>query len=109
MNTYRFIYSWIMPVILIVIFLTGNICSLGAVEQEGLAGSSSCRSCHEKFYQLWSTSHHGLAMQPYSAEFARLTLTPQKDDVIIGKVHYRAGRCFPHNQFVFFGIVPAQN
>ena len=28
------------------------------------AGSRSCRDCHEKFYQLWSTSFHGLAMQP---------------------------------------------
>jgi len=28
----------------------------------GYAGSASCRECHEKFYQLWSTSRHGLAM-----------------------------------------------
>ncbi|HVO83676.1 MAG TPA: hypothetical protein VMU60_04545, partial [Syntrophobacteria bacterium] len=34
------------------------------------AGSRSCIECHEKFYKLWSTSRHGLAMQPYSAEFA---------------------------------------
>jgi hypothetical protein len=27
-------------------------------------GSVSCRKCHEKFYQLWAPSHHGLAMQP---------------------------------------------
>ncbi len=39
------------------------------------AGSTSCRECHEKFYQLWSTSFHGLAMQPYTAEFARAKLT----------------------------------
>ena len=25
-------------------------------------GSYSCRECHERFYQLWSTSFHGLAM-----------------------------------------------
>ena len=31
------------------------------------AGSVSCRECHEKFYKLWSTSRHGLAMQPYTA------------------------------------------
>ncbi|MBM3853616.1 MAG: hypothetical protein FJ399_10725, partial [Verrucomicrobia bacterium] len=30
----------------------------------GYAGSQSCRECHERFYNLWSTSHHGLAMQP---------------------------------------------
>ena len=46
--------------------------------------------CHEKFYQLWSTSRHGLAMQPYNAEFAKARLTPQAGDVVIGKLKYRA-------------------
>ena len=54
------------------------------------AGSSSCRECHEKFYTLWSTSMHGLAMQPYTPEFAKARLTPQQNDVAIGKVRYRA-------------------
>ena len=39
-------------------------------------GSSSCRECHEKFYKLWSTSFHGLAMQPYTAALAQAQLTP---------------------------------
>jgi len=43
---------------------------------EVLAGSGSCRQCHESFYQLWAISRHGLAMQPYSPEFARENLTP---------------------------------
>lgn len=34
--------------------------------REGLAGSASCRTCHERFYRLWSTSFHGLAVQPRS-------------------------------------------
>ena len=38
---------------------------------EGFVGSSSCKSCHERFYELWAPSHHGLAMQPYSRELAR--------------------------------------
>ncbi len=50
------------------------------------AGSSSCRECHEKFYQLWSTSMHGLAMQPYTANFAKAKLTPQQNDIVIRKV-----------------------
>jgi len=54
------------------------------------AGSKSCIECHQKFYQLWSTSRHGLAMQPYTQEFARANLTPQKKDVTIGKYRYRA-------------------
>jgi tetratricopeptide (TPR) repeat protein len=54
------------------------------------AGSSSCRECHEKFYKLWSTSRHGLAMQPYTPAFARNQLTPQQKDVVIGTFRYSA-------------------
>lgn len=54
------------------------------------AGSQSCRECHGKFYQLWSTSFHGLAMQPYTAELARTKLTPQKDEVTGGKYRFQA-------------------
>ena len=54
------------------------------------AGSKSCIECHGKFYQLWATSRHGLAMQPYTPEFARANLTPQTKDLVIGKYRYRA-------------------
>jgi len=54
------------------------------------AGSGSCRECHAKFYQLWSTSFHGLAMQPYTVPFARAKLAAQTDDVVIGRYRYRA-------------------
>lgn len=54
------------------------------------AGSRSCIECHERFYKLWSTSRHGLAMQPYLAEFAARELTPQTEEVVIGKYRYRA-------------------
>ena len=62
----------------------------GAFVDQGYAGSKSCMECHERFYQLWSTSKHGLAMQPYSAEFAKTKLTPQASDLVIGKLKYRA-------------------
>jgi len=54
------------------------------------AGSQSCRECHEKFYELWSTSRHGLAMQPYNSEFAKAELIPQEKDIVIKKYKYRA-------------------
>ncbi|HEY5909181.1 MAG TPA: tetratricopeptide repeat protein [Verrucomicrobiae bacterium] len=54
------------------------------------AGSLSCRACHEKFYELWSTSFHGLAMQPYTPELARTKLTPQKREVVAGKYTFFA-------------------
>lgn len=53
-------------------------------------GSVSCRKCHEKFYQLWAPSHHGLAMQPYTQELARTKLAPQSKDTVIGDCRYRA-------------------
>jgi len=60
------------------------------VGKKQFAGSKTCYDCHTKFYELWSTSRHGLAMQPYSAAFAKKELKPQKDDVVIGKRAFRA-------------------
>jgi tetratricopeptide (TPR) repeat protein len=57
---------------------------------KGYAGSRSCMECHEKFYQLWSSSFHGLAMQPYTAAFSKAKLTPQANEIAIGKYRYRA-------------------
>ena len=34
------------------------------------SGSASCRECHERFYKLWEPSHHGKALQPWSADLA---------------------------------------
>jgi tetratricopeptide (TPR) repeat protein len=59
-------------------------------EKSPYTGSASCRSCHEKFYQLWSTSFHGLAMQPYTEELAKKQLSPQAQPLIIGHASYQA-------------------
>jgi tetratricopeptide (TPR) repeat protein len=59
-------------------------------EVDGYAGSRSCSECHERFYTLWSTSFHGLAMQPYSQELASSKLTEQKDEITIGGYRYHA-------------------
>ena len=74
--------------------LTG-LAVLGAVllyfsspNHEALAGSISCRECHQEFYELWSTSHHGLAMQPYTVEFARQNLTSHLSPIRIGTNTY---------------------
>jgi tetratricopeptide (TPR) repeat protein len=58
--------------------------------REQLAGSASCRQCHEDFHQLWASSHHGLAMQPYTLEFAQGNLTKPDAPVKIGKHEYIA-------------------
>jgi tetratricopeptide (TPR) repeat protein len=61
-----------------------------ARDKSKAVGSKSCRDCHEEFYRLWSTSFHGLAMQPYSPAFAQEHLTAQSGDVTIGNRTYHA-------------------
>jgi tetratricopeptide (TPR) repeat protein len=56
----------------------------------GYSGSLTCRSCHERFYRLWSTSHHGLAMQPFTATLAQEQLAPQTRDIVVADHRYRA-------------------
>ncbi len=36
---------------------------------DDFSGSGSCIQCHERFYELWSSSHHGKAMQPINTAF----------------------------------------
>lgn len=52
-------------------------------------GSKSCRECHEQFYQLWESSNHGKAMQPYSVELAA-SLTEMTKPLEISKSLYQA-------------------
>jgi len=75
------------------ILCTAVICAALAVggcrREAGYAGSSSCRECHEKFYTLWSTSHHGLAMQPVDAGFVRSVLEPPTNEIVIGTSSFK--------------------
>jgi len=57
--------------------------------QAAATGSSQCQSCHPAFYKKWATSHHGLAMQSFSARFAKSALEPQKEAIAIGGFTYR--------------------
>ncbi len=61
-----------------------------ALQPEGYVGAASCRECHTRFHELWATSYHGLAMQPFTAELARTKLTPQKDAIEVGERRYIA-------------------
>ena len=64
-------------------------CAAAAVAADPYGGSKSCRECHEKFYSLWSTSHHGLAMQPVTPAFVKAELTPLTNALVIGTNRYR--------------------
>ena len=57
---------------------------------DGYVGSKSCRDCHERFYTLWSTSYHGLAMQPYSAALAQRLAEALQQEVTVTGQRYRA-------------------
>lgn len=62
----------------------------GQKDKSGSAGSSQCRTCHPGFYKKWATSHHGLAMQPFTAEFAKASLRPQDSALTVGAATYQA-------------------
>jgi len=55
-----------------------------------LAGSASCRQCHEAFYGLWAPSYHGLAMQSYTEKFASMNLTACEQEIEVGGQRYQA-------------------
>jgi tetratricopeptide (TPR) repeat protein len=59
------------------------------VRLAGYVGSSSCRGCHERFYELWAPSHHGMAMQPVTSEFVETKITPHDDWIQVGGFRYR--------------------
>ncbi|MGE5294198.1 MAG: tetratricopeptide repeat protein [Solirubrobacterales bacterium] len=83
---------------LVLSLLTAGVTAAAAAAETGsrpytegaFAGSASCRQCHELFYQLWAPSHHGSAMQPYTAEFARTNLTTPRNPIKIGGQEYLA-------------------
>jgi tetratricopeptide (TPR) repeat protein len=61
----------------------------GSTSSAGTSGTQSCRECHEKFYRLWAPSHHGLAMQPFTAELFKTRLAAQDKNLVIGDFSYR--------------------
>ena len=61
----------------------------GTVAESRFADSSNCRRCHEKFYHLWATSHHGSAMRPCTSQFVREHLTSQTSYVDVEGKRYR--------------------
>lgn len=57
---------------------------------DGFTGSASCRECHAKFYELWDTSHHAKAMQPFTPELAT-DITTMPESVTIKDKAYQYG------------------
>jgi tetratricopeptide (TPR) repeat protein len=61
----------------------------GPANSAAYSGTQSCRECHEKFYKLWAPSHHGLAMQPFTAQLFQTRLKVQETTLGIGASGYR--------------------
>ena len=67
-----------------------NANQIQAENSEIYSGSESCIECHENFYELWAPSHHGLAMQPISADFIQKEIQLNQDEIFMEGAHYRA-------------------
>jgi len=81
----------LIPLTILIIVLSWSGCK-NQNREESLneyTGSQSCRSCHEKFYQLWSNSHHGKAMQPITASFLKTEIPSMEQDILIEGKKYR--------------------
>ncbi len=60
----------------------------GDLNPTGYSVTKSCRECHEHFHELWATSHHGLAMQPFTAELFQTKVAVQAGEMDIGNAEY---------------------
>ena len=74
----------------IVMFLGSVSCTQrksAPVENE-FTGSTSCIECHERFYQLWSPSFHGKAMESVNANYIAKNNLPENQAVEVeGKIY----------------------
>jgi len=52
------------------------------------SGSESCRSCHQRFYDLWANSRHGLAMQPVTKSFVDKNISSFASEIKIGTAKF---------------------
>lgn len=57
---------------------------------DNYTGSASCIECHDRFYKLWSPSHHGKAMQPITREFILNEVTLGQEPVVMEGATYEA-------------------
>jgi tetratricopeptide (TPR) repeat protein len=53
-------------------------------------GSSSCIECHAQFHELWSTSFHGLTMQPITSTFIDKKIKISQEEIFMENGYYKA-------------------
>lgn len=59
------------------------------IENTEYSGSESCIECHERFYELWSPSHHGKAMQIVDNLFLKENILPLSGEFELEGKKYR--------------------
>ena len=53
------------------------------------SGSESCKECHQRFYELWSPSHHGKAMEPMDSAYINSKKLPDSEVFLLeGKSYH---------------------
>lgn len=92
MKSFRFIFPAFIGLLIIALFAIVSCLNKKPVAQiqSDFSGSESCLGCHERFYELWSTSHHGLAMQPITAKFIADEVTLGQDEIFMEDSFYKA-------------------
>ena len=67
-------------VIALIYLLSGCSDKKSVIAEDVYSGSESCKECHERFYSLWSPSHHGKAMQPINRTFLKNDSIPESPE-----------------------------
>ena len=58
-------------------------------QEDDFSGSVSCIQCHERFYELWSTSYHGKAMLQVDARFKAEEGVPASEEFFLEGKDYQ--------------------
>ena len=80
-----FVLGLLITVILVITLMRAKNSDGLSSEMAKYSGSESCRPCHEKFYQLWHDSYHGLAMQPVSGTFIDENIKSFSGEIRVGE------------------------
>ncbi|MBN1925402.1 MAG: hypothetical protein JW798_06180, partial [Prolixibacteraceae bacterium] len=86
----RQIRSFLLITFVVAFMFAANIACNTKEKTDRYSGSASCIDCHEDFYKLWSTSHHGLAMQPVTQNFIKNGISEQAEKICIENAFYLA-------------------
>ncbi len=79
-----------ISIFITIIFLLASCISKTSQDsaQSDYSGSESCIECHQEFYELWSPSHHGKAMQAVNKKFLKENKLPMSGRFMLEGKNY---------------------